>query len=67
MMDDFSVTLNTERAARMCPICGGESVVFRSIEKRDGTITRKRICRLCETKFETTEKFSRVLYIARQK
>ena len=67
MMDEFSVALNTERAARMCPVCGGESVVFRSIEKRDGTLTRKRICRLCEPKCETTEKFARVVSIARQK
>ncbi len=55
-----------EGAARMCPVCGSESLVFRSIERSDGTVIRKRICRVCETKFETTEKFSRVLYMARQ-
>ena len=58
--------MDTGDAARMCPACGSESVVFRSIEKADGTIIRKRICRSCETKFETQEKFLRVLYIARQ-
>lgn len=56
-----------EQAARMCPVCGSESVVFRSMEREDGTIVRKRICKACETKFETQEKFSRVLYMARQK
>lgn len=58
--------MNTESAARMCPVCGSESVVFRSFEKGDGTIIRKRICKVCETKFETQEKFLRVLYMARQ-
>ena len=58
--------MDTRNAARACPSCGSESVVFRSIEKSDGTIIRKRICRACETKFESQEKFLRVLYIARQ-
>lgn len=52
--------------ARMCPVCGGRSVVYRSEEAKGGSIRRKRVCRACGTKFETEEKFSRVLYMARQ-
>ena len=56
----------TGRAARMCPVCGKRSVVYRSAEVKGGNIRRKRVCRACGTKFETEEKFSRVLYMARQ-
>lgn len=66
MKGEFQERIKTDGAARMCPACGGESVVFRSMEKQDGTIIRKRICKVCETKFETQEKFLRVLYMARQ-
>lgn len=58
--------MELESAARMCPVCGNGSLVFRSVERPDGTIVRKRICRVCETRFETQEKFLRVLYMARQ-
>ena len=55
-----------EQAARMCPACGESSVVYRSMELPDGTILRRRRCRGCGTEFETLEKFSRVLHMARQ-
>ncbi len=54
------------RTARRCPGCGGKSVVIRSVERSDGDVLRRRVCRVCGTRFETTEKFSQVLYMARQ-
>lgn len=53
-------------AARMCPVCGEDCGVYRSRELSDGTVSRKRRCSRCGTVFETQEKFSRVLYMARQ-
>lgn len=46
------------RAARMCPVCGNYSRVYRSQEMEDGSIRRKRQCRSCGFKFLTVELFS---------
>lgn len=51
-------------AARMCPVCGCDSIVWRSMELSDGSILRKRRCKSCGTRFETAEKFLRVSYMA---
>lgn len=55
--------INMEHAARMCPECGGDSIVRRSEELPDGSILRRRICRACGMRFETVEKFLRVVDI----
>ena len=55
---------DVDRAARMCPSCGCDSVVRRSVELSDGSILRKRRCKACGTQFETIEKFFRVIYMA---
>ena len=44
-------------AARMCPRCACDSVVYRSEEMPDGSIVRKRRCRACGKRFKTLEKF----------
>lgn len=51
--------LTTERAARMCPRCGEDSSVSKSYEQADGSILRRRKCKVCGTEFETIEKFYR--------
>ncbi len=55
--------ISMEHAARMCPNCGGGSIVRRSGELPDGSILRRRICRVCGMRFETVEKFWRVVDI----
>lgn len=49
------------RAARVCPHCGADSVVYNSRLMRDGTIERRRRCQACGLKFSTIEKFSRIV------
>lgn len=58
--------MDMARAARMCPVCGGNSLVCRSRELPDGSIRRRRRCRECGLAFETSETFFRVLDVARQ-
>lgn len=60
------MTERSQKAARMCPACGEDSTVYRSKELSDGTILRERKCNVCGTRFQTVEKFSRVLHMARQ-
>ena len=53
--------LSVEFAARMCPQCGADSLVYDSREFRDGSIIRRRKCQVCGTKFETIEHFSKYI------
>lgn len=47
---------NMERAARMCPKCGGWCGVYKSWERNtDGAYIRRRYCTVCDTEFETME------------
>ena len=46
------------RAARLCPVCGGESHVFKSFEREDGLFLRRRRCKSCGMVFETIEVFT---------
>ena len=55
---------STENAARMCPACACDSMVYRSMELPNGSILRKRRCKKCGAKFETLEKFYRALDMA---
>lgn len=48
-------------AARMCPVCGEDSLVYDSRERPDGTILRRRECPFCGTRFETVEEFVKIL------
>jgi len=50
-----------ERAARMCPRCGEDSIVYDSREQLDGSIRRWRKCKVCGAKFSTLEKFEKFL------
>ena len=54
--------LTTEKAARMCPICGEDSAVKDSRVSPDGKIVRQRKCMKCGTYFETIEQFSKILH-----
>lgn len=47
-----------DRAARMCPLCGGDSRVYRGADRKDGIFVRRRVCMYCEAEFETLEVFS---------
>lgn len=47
-----------ERAARMCPICGEDSRVYRGADSLDGVFVRRRKCLKCDAEFETLEVFS---------
>ena len=47
-----------DRAARLCPRCGGESVVRRGTERQDGQFVRDRQCKECGIVFQTLEVFS---------
>ena len=53
--------LNTDKAARMCPECLADSLVYDSRVQPDGSILRRRRCPMCGTKFETVEHFSRLM------
>lgn len=53
--------LSTEDAARMCPVCGSDSRVYDSREQPDGSIVRRRVCRDCGMRFETVERFSKMV------
>lgn len=53
--------LDTEQAARMCPICGEDSFVYDTRETANGKIIRRRRCTKCSTQFETEEVFTRFL------
>lgn len=53
--------MTTENAARMCPVCGNDSIVYSTRELDDGTVVRRRKCISCGTKFETIEIFRRVV------
>lgn len=46
-----------ELAARMCPLCGEDSRVYRCGDRRDGVFVRRR-CMRCGAEFETLEVFS---------
>ena len=48
-------------AARMCPVCGEDSIVYDSREQWDGSIRRRRKCVVCGTRFLTVEKFEKLL------
>lgn len=47
-----------DRAARICPRCGGDSYVYYGSERDDGVYVRRRVCKDCGTKFDTLEIFS---------
>ena len=47
-----------DHAARMCPVCSGDSKVYRGMDRRDGVFVRRRVCLRCGTEFETLEVFS---------
>lgn len=49
------------RAARACPLCGADSVVYNSRQREDGTIERRRRCQACGLKFSTIEKFKGIV------
>jgi len=51
-----------DAAARMCPECGEDSVVYDSRECFDGSILRRRRCKVCGQRFVTIEKFSHKIY-----
>ena len=53
--------LTTETAARMCPNCGGDTVVYSTRDLEDGITIRRRRCVVCKTKFETVEIFRRII------
>jgi transcription elongation factor Elf1 len=53
--------LDTEQAARMCPICGEDSSVYDTRETPNGKIIRRRRCTKCGAQFETEETFARFL------
>ena len=46
------------REARLCPICGGDSIVIKGRERSDGVFVRRRVCKECGAKYETLEMFS---------
>lgn len=48
------------KAARMCPRCGEDSVVYDSREQDDGSILRRRQCMRCGAKFVTVETFKKI-------
>ena len=50
-------------AARMCPVCGEDSIVYDSRERWDGSIRRRRKCTVCGTRFLTVEKFEKLLEV----
>ena len=50
--------ITVDKAARMCPRCGGDSRVYRGAERKDGVFVRTRICQQCGAEFETLEVFS---------
>ena len=50
-------------AARMCPVCGEDSIVYDSRELWDGSIRRRRKCAVCGTRFLTVEKFEKILAV----
>ncbi len=53
--------LETTNAARMCPTCGEDSAVYDSRVQQDGRIFRKRRCPVCGMKFQTEEKFLKII------
>ena len=53
--------MTTENAARMCPLCGADSIVYSTRELDDGTVVRRRKCIFCGAKFETIEIFRRIV------
>lgn len=48
-------------AAKMCPKCGANSVVYYSRQKLDGSIARKRKCPSCGVKYTTREVFEELV------
>lgn len=53
--------LSTDDAARMCPRCGANSPVYSTRELDGGIVVRRRKCEACGTKFETEERFRRLI------
>lgn len=49
------------RAARRCPACGADGMVYNSRILPDGAIERRRRCQVCGTKFSTIEVFRKIL------
>lgn len=47
-----------DTATRLCPVCGGESIVRRGSERDDGVYTRERQCKSCGAVFLTLEVYS---------
>lgn len=49
------------RAARMCPRCASDSLVYDSREQDDGRIMRKRRCKVCGVCFKTMEQLEQII------
>lgn len=56
---EVSRLISTERAARMCQHCCGDSKVTRTMDQPDGTVIRKRKCLICGHEWQTEEKLSK--------
>lgn len=44
--------------SRLCPICGGDSKVYRVTNRADGIFVRTRVCKSCGAMFDTLEIFT---------
>lgn len=53
--------MNELCAARRCPVCGSDSIVYNSRETSTRTIRRNRECLACGTRFVTEERLLRIL------
>lgn len=47
------------KAARACPFCGADSIVYNTRRISDGRVERHRECQVCGTRFVTIEQFVR--------
>ena len=54
-MSNYQAPVAPIRAARMCPVCGESSRVYRTKELEDGAIRRERKCVACGYRFLTVE------------
>ena len=55
-MDD-----NKVRPSKVCPICGGKTIVYDTLTNYKQEIERHRKCLYCGTRFKTIEKYLRII------
>lgn len=49
------------KSVKMCPECGGNSIVYKTLEGKNGLIERTRKCTVCGIKYITEEKVKKII------